>query len=106
MPKATPSPERYLERAAEMVGAAEMLHREGYAGDAVSKAYFAMFNCARALLALEKIYPRTHHGVVTEFGREFVKTRRISKRFGEALSEGKEHREEFDYDLPDTDPGE
>ena len=41
--------------------------------EAISEAYYAMFHAAKALLALRGIHPKTHAGVVSQFGLQFVK---------------------------------
>jgi hypothetical protein len=49
--------------------AAEKLFQDGYCKDAVSRAYYAMYHAARAALSIVNVFPKTHEGVVAEFGK-------------------------------------
>ena len=53
-------PKTDLVLAAETLSAAEYLLRGGYSNDAVSRAYYAMFYAARALLASHNLHPKGH----------------------------------------------
>ena len=54
--------------------------------EAISEAYYAMFHAAKALLALRGIHPKTHAGVVSQFGLQFVTEGRgiICEKFGKS----------------------
>lgn len=64
--------ERHLRRAEEKLKSAKLLFANEMLTDSVSEAYYAMFHAAKALLALKKIYPKTHGGMVSQFGLQFV----------------------------------
>jgi uncharacterized protein (UPF0332 family) len=66
--------ELLLKRAASKLSAAKVLFREGYYDDVVSRAYYSMHFAARALLLTKDIAPKTHKGLVSKFGLEFVNT--------------------------------
>lgn len=51
-------------RGEETLGAAKVLLAAGFPNDAVSRAYYAMFHFARAVLLLDGLQPKTHKGVV------------------------------------------
>ena len=57
--------------------------------NAVNRAYYAMFNVARAALLSagmpESELPRTHNGVIAAFGQEAVKVRGLDPDLGRAL---------------------
>ena len=61
-----------MERAEEKLRAANLLLENNMFSEAISEAYYAMFHAAKALLALRGIYPKTHAGVVSQFGLQFV----------------------------------
>lgn len=82
--------ERYLETAAFVL-------EDGDLETAVSRSYYAMFFLARALLKREGIMPKTHKGVVNQFGLHFVKQGPISDKYGRALREMEELRSFADY---------
>ena len=61
-----------LDKAKDSLGAARSLIRDGYFDFAASRAYYAMFYVAGALLAqLGQSYNK-HAGVIAAFGREYV----------------------------------
>lgn len=82
--------------------AAEYLLKGGYYNDAVSRAYYAMFYAARALLASHDLHPKGHKGLIIQFGLEFVKKGFIEETYGRALSYAKERRETVDYNIEST----
>ncbi len=86
-----------LSKARSKLRVAEKLLELGEYEDAASRAYYAMLYAARAALALEGISPRTHEGVLREFGRAFVKTRKLPRELGAALSNAKSLRETANY---------
>lgn len=88
-----------LERAATKLSAAKILLREGYFDDAVSRAYYSMYFAARAILLTKDIVPKTHRGLISKFGLEFIDDGFIEKTYGNALNVAKEDREEADYSI-------
>ena len=92
-------PDRDLALAAETLGAAEYLLKGGYYNDAVSRAYYAMFYAARALLSTHNLHPKGHKGLILQFGLEFIKNGAIEEIYGRALSHAKERRETVDYNI-------
>ena len=64
--------EKYLEKAHESLESAEILFEKEKYNTSISQAYYAMFYASKALLSLKRIYPKTHKGMVSEFGLKFV----------------------------------
>jgi len=58
-----------------------------------------MFHAAKACLATQNLFPKTHSKVISEFGRVFVIQGRVDERLGRSLSEAKEDREDSDYEV-------
>jgi uncharacterized protein (UPF0332 family) len=83
----------------EKLEAAEYLFEGKFYSDAVSRAYYSMFYSAKLLLSIKELYPRTHKGVISQFGLEFVKTGFMEDVYGRALTHAKDRREVADYDL-------
>jgi uncharacterized protein (UPF0332 family) len=77
---------------------AEDLLRLGHREAAVSRAYYAMFTAARALLAAEGLTFSSHSAVVAEFGHIFAKPKLLDRRFHKYLREAFRRRMEADYD--------
>lgn len=88
----------HLEKARQKKEAAAALLKERFYEDAVSRAYYAAFHAAQAVLLTEGQRADTHKGLSTLFGLFFVKTGRIDKRFGRYLANLKDDRETSDYE--------
>ena len=58
-----------------------------------------MFFAAKALLSEKEIYPRTHRGLISQFGLELVKNGEFKKELFDVLTRAQEDREEADYGL-------
>ncbi|NOZ06141.1 MAG: HEPN domain-containing protein, partial [Chloroflexi bacterium] len=67
--------------------------------DVVSKAYYAMFYASRALLLAVGEDPHKHKGVVTLFGKRFVKVGLADKRYGKTLAKAQTLRPLCDYEV-------
>ena len=91
--------EKHLERADEKLGSANLLFENNMSTDAISEAYYAMFHAAKALLALKDVYPRTHAGVVSQFGLQFVNEGLIEELYAKSLAKAQTKREKADYDI-------
>ncbi len=86
-----------LSVAFERLKAAELLFASGLYTDAVSRAYYAAFSAARAMLATKELDSRKHSGVISLFNQHFVKTGTVSREAGRVLMEARDLREEGDY---------
>ncbi|MBI2181189.1 MAG: HEPN domain-containing protein [Deltaproteobacteria bacterium] len=86
-----------LTRSKQHLKSARDLVRNDDFADSVSRSYYAIFQAARALLALEGIERRKHSGVISLFNRNFVKTGKLGKRLGVILKDAKRSREMADY---------
>jgi len=84
--------------AEEKVRAAKILFEKKLYRDAVSRAYYAMFSAARAMLATKRLDSRKHSGVISLFNQHFVKAGVLDRKFGRILKETQELREDSDYE--------
>ncbi len=89
--------ESELELAEEKLDTAKLLLRNGKLPDAVNRAYFSMFHATKALLRIYDKEPKTHEGLLAEFGLTFVKTGLLDRKFGRMLREAQDAREASDY---------
>lgn len=89
----------YLAKAKEKLRVAETLFRASAYDDAVSRAYYAVFHAAQAILLTEGLSATTHQGVVNLFGLHLVKTGKLDARFGKSLANLKDDREDSDYEV-------
>lgn len=86
-----------LKRARQHLKAAQhLLVNEDFA-DSISRSYYAIFQAARALLAVEQLESRKHSGVIALFNRYFVKTGKVDKQLGIVLKDARRSREMADY---------
>ncbi len=94
-----PEEREMLKKAERKLHVAQRLLADGDCEDAVSRAYYAMFHAAKAALSLEQSYPKTHSGLVSDFGSKLVRPGKLPKDLGVSLSEAKSIRELADYAL-------
>jgi len=92
----------HLKKAVERLRVAEKLFRDGDYEDSVSRAYYAMYHAARAALASANVFPKTHEGVVSEFGRSLVLTEIFDRQLGKDLADAKAARETYEYSVTAT----
>ena len=88
-----------MERAEEKLSSANLLFENNMFADAISEAYYAMFHAAKSLLALKDIYPKTHNGVVAQFGLQFVNKGLIEELYAKSFAKAQTKREIADYDI-------
>lgn len=91
--------EEQLKKAQEKLQAAKALFRDGFLDDVISRAYYAIFHAASAVLLSKGITVDSHSGLKTMFGLHFIKTGEISKEYGRSLNKLKDERENGDYDI-------
>jgi uncharacterized protein (UPF0332 family) len=89
----------YLRKARDKVRVAAALLRDGEWEDAVSRAYYAAFHAAQAVLLTEGQHPHSHQGLLTLFSLLLVKTGKFEKKWGRLLANLKDDREAGDYEV-------
>ncbi len=87
-----------VERAGAAFRAAEALLGLGLHADSISRAYYAAFHIARALLLSRGVEPRTHAGAVHQLNAEFIRPGLLSTSFNRLLAGLQRSREFADYD--------
>lgn len=75
-----------LERAEASIQAARTLVDGGYYDFVASRAYYAAFYAATALLLREELAFRKHSGVIAAIHRDFIRTGQLDKRYGRDLN--------------------
>lgn len=86
-----------MERAKEVLAEARYLVTGGFYNGAVTRAYYAAFHGARALLFTRGLESKTHRGVIQLFNLHFVKDGPLSTQVAEHLSRLETYRELSDY---------
>lgn len=87
-----------LEKSKRKLESAKIMLENQLYEDAISRAYYAMFHAAKALLLTKNIEPLTHKGVISMLGLHFVNTGILNDSYGKMLAYGKEFRENGDYE--------
>jgi len=88
-----------LELAEEKLKAVKYLLNGKFYRDSTSRAYYAMFHAAKAVLLLKGLEPKTHRGVLSMFGLHLIKEANLDIYLGKALSYAEEVREDSDYSI-------
>lgn len=82
-----------LESAEDRLKAARLLAEQQLYADAVSRAYYAVFQAARAVLATKQLDSRKHSGIIGLFNQHFVKTGILPKDYGKILKSARDLRQ-------------
>jgi uncharacterized protein (UPF0332 family) len=93
----TEDQEELLLKAQQSLAAAQLLLGNDYTDFAASRAYYAMFYAAEALLERDGLSFSSHIGVISAFGREFARTKRVPAKFHRYLIEAQNLRTTGDY---------
>lgn len=91
--------QRLLEKADHALEVAGSLYGQGFAQDAASKLYYAMFYATQALLKSEGIEVVKHSAVESALGYHFAKAGRIDPKYHRMLINARKIREIVDYDI-------
>lgn len=101
-PKVKPTADeifKHIELAKKRIHSAELCFDGKEYRDAVSRAYYAFFDAASALLLTEGLTAKTHSGLLSLFGLYFVKKEKIAPKYARFFRRAKEAREEADYEI-------
>jgi uncharacterized protein (UPF0332 family) len=95
-------PEELLHKASVAVASSELLLKSGDFDGACNRAYYAMFDAARAVLlvtgAVDDLYTiKTHNGLISAFSLHLVKTGLVSIELGKAINKVEDLRLLADY---------
>ncbi|MBI3950529.1 MAG: HEPN domain-containing protein [Acidobacteria bacterium] len=90
---------KHLEKAERSLQAARALLKQEYVEEACSRAYYAMFYAAQALLKYHGIQVKKHSAVIAMFGEHFAKTGMIDPKYHRLLIDAREDRELVDYNV-------
>lgn len=81
----------------EALDDAESNLEEGRFRTAISRAYYAIFHAARAVVWTREVAPKTHKGLAQQFGQNIVQTGVTSREFSTILKNASDERELADY---------
>lgn len=90
--------ETELARAEDCLREAAALEKAGLPYGVTSRAYYAVFHAARALLFSLGLEVKSHRAALSMLGEHFVKPGRLSPELGRLASHMQRDREDADYD--------
>ncbi len=88
----------YLEESDKKLRIADSLLQDGYFDDDARNAYYSMYHASKALLALKEVEPKTHHGVISEVQRLYVRTGELEQEYAASLARDLQIRIRTDYE--------
>lgn len=86
-----------VKRAKRYIKSAELLLNDKDYESSVSRTYYAMFYAAQAALLTKNLSFSSHKGVISAFGKHFIKTGIFPKEMGRELNRAFEKRQIGDY---------
>jgi uncharacterized protein (UPF0332 family) len=93
-----PELQALINKAQKSLSASELLLREGYTDFAASRAYYAMFYAAEALLLERGQAFSSQKAVISAFGVEFARTAQMAPAHHRALIDAQNLRQTGDYE--------
>jgi uncharacterized protein (UPF0332 family) len=96
------SPQGLMVKAENALVSAKLLSDAGDIDGACNRAYYAMFDAAKAVLlatvpTIDPQIGKTHNGLISAFGLHMVKTGLVSVELGRALNRAQNIRQIADY---------
>lgn len=88
-----------LRRAEKALRSAKLLLEHSELEDAISRAYYAMFHAARAILFSKGVIAKTHRGTISQFDERIVKKGIMGEEYADALRKTFDLRQKSDYEL-------
>jgi uncharacterized protein (UPF0332 family) len=86
-----------VKRARRYIKSAELLLNDKDYESSVSRTYYAMFYAAQAALLTKTLSFSSHKGVISAFGKHFIKTEIFPREMGRELNRAFEKRQIGDY---------
>jgi len=86
-------------KAERSLRAGQSLFTQGDYDFAISRAYYAMFYCAQALLLTKKLKFSKHSAVISSFGQEFVKPGVLPEELHTYFMKAFRERQKGDYEV-------
>lgn len=87
-----------LDKAQRSMDAAKSLVEQGFYDFAVSRAYYAMFYVAQALLDREGLSFSSHAAVISAFGQYLARSGKVPTEYHRQLIDAQAQRTRADYD--------
>lgn len=88
-----------IEKAKKFMKSAKLLLDVDDFDSSVSRIYYAMHYMVEALLLTKNLRIKSHRGLISIFGREFIKTKIFPKEVGRQLKDAFDKRQIGDYEI-------
>lgn len=85
--------------ATKALKSAKLLLEHGALEDAVSRAYYAMFHAAKAILFNKGVKTKTHKGTISLFGEYIIKKGVLDEEYADMLRKTFDLRQKSDYEI-------
>lgn len=92
-----PEVEELLDKATRSIKTAQKIFKDGEVDFAGSRAYYALFYIAEALLLERGLAFSSHSAVIANFGKEFAKSQTLNPKFHNYLIKAQDRRNIGDY---------
>jgi len=92
----------YLRRADKALASAKILLEHDKLEDSASRAYYAIFHAAQAILTTKGLRAKSHKGVRILFEEHIIKKGIMSEEFHDYFDEAFDLRQLSDYEAPKT----
>lgn len=86
-----------IDQAHEAIEATKILIDSNKLKSAVNRIYYGMFYILSALALKHKFRTSRHQGLIAWFNKNFLKDKKINRKYGTILSEAFDNRSESDY---------
>ena len=90
---------KLIHKGDQSLEAARRLFNDGYYGFSVSRAYYAMFYLAQALLLIKELSFSKHSAVIAALGQHFVRTELFPEQLYQHLRHAFDQRNISDYEI-------
>lgn len=91
--------QKALDRTEDTLKEARTLLESDLPLGAANRVYYGVYYCMSALLIIEDVFPKTHHGVQAKFSELYIKSGRLPGELSAWAIRAAELRQSADYDL-------
>jgi uncharacterized protein (UPF0332 family) len=89
--------DQLLDAASDKFTAAEVLNNQEFSEDAVSRVFYGLLFCARALLLTKSISSEGPDEIISALEKEFIKKGILDKEFGKLIKDARKLGEKADF---------
>lgn len=87
----------HIEKAQNFLNQADEMRGLNHWDMAINRYYYASFHALHALFVAHQLVAHTHDGLITIFGKEFVQSGKVERKYGRYLSRMEQLRKLADY---------